>query len=175
MSERLLGLHWGIKASFLEYIGRMSDGRGTVTNGATPTEGNVMVFEPAEVPTPPEAADADLFLAFRGDVRFAGHFGMLYVRIADPWLTVRGREAVLTVLDPFKPDLDPRLPLIRFTLDERPTDEDLRIWLSTDVRLTEEGTGLFNDVYQAGEPFEPLAIFLPALTAASSARQRPSL
>lgn len=27
--------------------------------------------------------------AFRGDVRFSGHFGMLFVRVANPWLDRR--------------------------------------------------------------------------------------
>lgn len=162
MSEdRLPGLHWGIKASFLEYIARMSDGRGTVTDGATVTEGNVMVFEPAPQVVAPPSIDADRFHAFRGDVRFAGHFGMLFVRIADPWITVRGDEAEMTVLDPFKPDEEPRLPLVHFTLHKQALDEDLDAWLSTDVRLSDKGTGLFNDVYQPGELFDPLAVFLP--------------
>lgn len=159
--ERLMGLHWGIKSSFLQYIARMTDGRATVTDGATPTEGNVMVFEPADTLCPPEHADADLFLPFRGDIRFAGHFGLLFVRLADPWVIVRGDRATMTVLDPYKPDEKPRLVLSHLVLEARPTAEDLDIWLSTDVRLAAEGTDLFNDVYQAGEPFEPLAIFLP--------------
>jgi hypothetical protein len=166
--ERLLGLHWAIKASFLGYIGRMADGRATATDGATPTEGNIMVFEPATVPVPSEAADADLFFAFRGDIRFAGHFGMLFVRIADPWIAVHGDRGVMWVLDPYKPDEKPRVPLVRFTLESRPTADDLQIWLSTDVQLTAEGTALFNDVYQAGEAFEPLAIFLAGEAAATS-------
>jgi hypothetical protein len=40
-------------------------------------------------------------------------------------------------------------------------------WLSTDVRLIREGTAVFNDVYPADEPFEPLAVFLPKDTAAA--------
>ena len=53
-----------------------------------------MVFEPAADVTPPAALrDGDVFLAFRGDVRFAGHHGMLYVRIADPWVVIPDGEA----------------------------------------------------------------------------------
>jgi hypothetical protein len=165
--DRLMGLHWGIKGSFMDYIGRMADGRATVTDGATPTEGNVMVFEPAGVAPPPADADADLFLSFRGDIRFAGHFGLLFVRLADPQVVVRHGRGVMTVLDPSRTDGVTRLPLVHFSLEERPTHEDLRIWLSTDVRLTHEGTAVFNDVYPADEPFEPLAVFLPKDTAAA--------
>lgn len=162
--EPLHGLHWGIKASFLEYIARMSDGRGSVSDGATALDGNITAFEPAPDVRGPDLDDLEQFWAFRGDVRFAGHFGMLYVRIADPWVTVRAGRAELTVLDPYEPDEHPRLPLVRFTLERQNVPGSLDTWLATDVHLTQEGTGLFNDVYQTGELFEPLAIFWPAHT-----------
>ncbi|KAF0956797.1 HtaA domain-containing protein [Rhodococcus sp. T7] len=155
----LPGLRWGIKASFLDYIARMPDGRGTVSDGARPTEHNEMVFEPApEVAAP---AGVDRFMAFRGDVRFGGHFGMLFVRIADPWVTVRGRTADLTVLDPHHPEVEARLHLVTFTLDSS-TQSGTITWTGSDVRLTPDGAGLFNDVYPPGEPFEPITIVLAA-------------
>src|ERR1035437_5545925 len=81
MSENwLLGLHWGIKKSFLDYVARMPDGRGIFRDGATLADGSIAVFEPDVEAEHPEAADADLFLAFHGDVHFSGHFGMLNVR-----------------------------------------------------------------------------------------------
>ncbi|GAA4743426.1 hypothetical protein GCM10023350_30160 [Nocardioides endophyticus] len=161
------GLHWGIKTSFLEYISRMPDGRASITDGATFLEGNVAAFEPLPDAVPADASPGERTWAFRGDVRFAGHHGMLYVRIADPRVTVREGRAVLTVLDPEEPDTRPRLPLVQFTLVQQDLDADLDAWLATDVALTPEGTGLFNDVYEAGEMFEPLAIFLPTTTQAA--------
>ena len=68
--NRQLGLHWGIKGSFMDYIAAISDSQALATDGATPTAGNVLVFEPAP-PPPPEPEDADLMLAFRGGVRFS--------------------------------------------------------------------------------------------------------
>jgi len=161
--NRQLGLHWGIKGSFMDYIAAISDGQALATDGATPTAGNVLVFEPAP-PPPPEPEDADLMLAFRGGVRFSGHSGLLFVRIIDPWISVHGRDAVLTVRDPNKPDSRPRLPLARFTLEPRPASGDIRIWVSKIVELAEEGTALFNDVYPAGEAMEPLAVFVRGST-----------
>lgn len=158
--NRLLGLHWGIKGSFMDYIAAMPDSRATAIDGATPTSSDVLVFEPA-IPTPPKPEDADLVLGFRGDVRFSGHAGLLFVRIADPWITVRRGRGVLTILDPYQPDTTPRLPLAHLTLVPQPAPDGMRIWLGQDVRLTKEGTGLFNDVYPAGEPMEPLAVFFP--------------
>jgi Htaa len=170
-TERQPGLHWGIKASFLDYVSRMSDGRGTISGGATPTDGNVVIFQPAPDVVPPPLENGVLFFAFRGDVRFAGHSGLLYVRVADPWIVVRGREGELTVLDPYKPDEAPRLPLVRFTIAPESAGSALSAntdgadsvgWTSTDVRLAEEATALFNDVYPPGELFEPLAVFVTA-------------
>lgn len=163
----LLGLHWGIKTSFLEYISRMPDGRASITDGATFLEGNVAAFEPLPSAEPADPSTGERTWAFRGDVRFAGHHGMLFVRIADPRVTVRNGQGELTVLDPEDPDTRPRLPLVRFTLVEQDLDADLDAWLATDVALTPEGTGLFNDVYEAGELFEPLAIFLPSTAQAA--------
>lgn len=162
------GLHWGIKTSFLEYIARMPDGRASVTDGAVFLDGSVAAFEPDPRVGPGDGLDAEPpFWAFRGDVRFAGHHGMLYVRIADPWISVRNGRGELTVLDPDDPATQPRLPLARFTLEQHHLPGDLHAWLARDVHLTEQGTGLFNDVYAAGEPFEPLAIFLPSTVKAS--------
>jgi hypothetical protein len=166
MSENwLLGLHWGIKKSFLDYVARMPDGRGIFRDGATLADGSIAVFEPDVEAEQPEAADADLFLAFHGDIHFSGHFGMLNVRIADPWITMRGSQAEMTVLDPYHPEAGPRLPLVRFTLESRKTEDDMRIWLGTEVHLTQEATGLFNDVYRVGEQFESIAILLRATNA----------
>lgn len=158
--QRLVGLHWGIKASFMDYIASMPDSRASAVDGATPSAGNLLVWEPAGLPAP-EPDDADLLLAFRGEVRLSGHGGLLSVRVADPWITTRGGETVLTILDPSRADPARRLPLARLTLETRPASGSLRIWMSKDVRLAEEGTALFNDVYPPGEQMEPLAIFLP--------------
>jgi len=155
--EPVFGLQWGVKPSFLDYVARMHDGRMSVTDGATTTDGAVFAFEPD-----PGATDAEAGrFAFRGDVRFSAHAGMMFVRLADPRVTVSGSRAELTVLDPADRDGGSRLPLVTCTLEPRPTEEALRIWLATDVALTAEGAGLFNDVYAVGEPFAPLAIFLP--------------
>ncbi len=156
----LSGLRWAIKYSFLEYISRMPDGKGSVSDGARPAERSELVFEPDPTPHPvPEGADR--LLAFRGDVRFAGHYGMLFVRICDPWVVLRGTQAELTVVDPYKPEEDPRVRLVTFELPEASREGEFEVWRIPDVRLAAEGCGLFNDVYPEGEPFEQIAITLP--------------
>jgi hypothetical protein len=165
------GLRWAIKLSFVEYVMRSADGQGTASAGATPAGNGEMVFEPVPGPGPVEA---DRFWAFRGDVRFGAHFGMLFVRIADPWISVRGELAELTVVDPYNRQDQPRLRLVSFTLVPDPSSSGLsssglEVWSGSDVRLTPEGTELFNDVYPPGEPFEPLTITVPSNAATGTA------
>jgi len=137
------GLRWGIKRSFLRYIARMPDGACSVTDGADPVDESAFRFE--------SAGD----LRFRGDVRFSGHHGLLFVRIADPELLVDGTRGTLTVAgDPRDPDGPERVPLVTFEL----TDAGDGTTNGTVVRLTPHGAELFNSVYPAGEPFDDFTI-----------------
>ncbi|MDT9592128.1 HtaA domain-containing protein [Nocardioides zeae] len=154
----LPGLRWGIKQSFLEYIARMPDGRGTVSDGATPTEFNEMVFEPDGVERSDERVSR---LRFRGDVRFAGHHGFLFVRLADPWVSIEGDRGALSVLDVHEPDTAPRIPLVTFAVSDHQVVKAVEYWTANAVRLTEEGCEVFNKVYPPGELFDPLVIALP--------------
>jgi hypothetical protein len=153
-----LGLRWPIKYSFQEYIGRMPDGRRSVTDGATLASPDEMLYELDPGRTSVTSV-GELMLAFRGDVRFGGHFGLLFVRIADPWVTLRGGRAVMTVGHPY--EAESRLRLVTFDASPQEAPPGLLGWSGTNVQLTEEGTELFNDVYEVGEPFEPLTIRVP--------------
>jgi hypothetical protein len=144
----------------MDYIAHMPDSKATATDGATPTEGHVIVFDPAGKDAHSRTT-AEQEWKFRGDVRFSGHGNMLFVRFADPWVTVVAGEARVTIVDPYRPDDPARLTLARLTLKEGPATAGVRAWISTDVRLAAEGTVLFNDVYPAGEPMEPLVILEP--------------
>ncbi|WP_236794671.1 HtaA domain-containing protein [Amycolatopsis sp. GM8] len=152
------GLRWGVKTSFVGYVARMPDGQAYLGEGAAVNERNELIF-PLSEETPAEA-DAEQAFAFGGDVRFSGHFGMLFVRIAEPRIAVRGGEAELTVVDP-ESEEDKRLRLVTFTLTGPETEDGTERWEGADVRLTAEGVELFGDVYQAGEPFEPLTVTVP--------------
>jgi hypothetical protein len=161
------GLRWGIKSSFVAYVMRMPDGQGSMSDGASPTDTNELMFEPDPAIESPDAG-ADRFWAFRGDIRFKGHYGMLFVRVAHPWITLRGDQAELTVDDPYQREGGERLHLVSFDLAPgTPPSPELEIWSGTNVRMESGGVELFNDVYQAGEPFEPLTIILPAAAASA--------
>jgi hypothetical protein len=165
------GLRWGIKSSFVEYIRRMPDGQGRLGDGAVPV-GLVEILYPPERGELHTMDDGSIERSwiFRGQVRFSGHFGMLVVRVAAPALTVRDGRAELTVADPSATETGARLALVTLRLDPRPAPDGIELWQGTDVRLTAAGTGLFNDVYPEGEPFEPLTVLLPVLPPSGSAR-----
>ncbi len=185
------GLLWGIKRSFVAYVRRMPDGQGSIHDGAVPLGEDTILFPvadspageptgsaptgeqtgsvPADVQAGSEPADEGSGSAptertwrFRGDVRFRGHGGMLFVRVAAPLVTVRGDEAELSIEDPYARPDGARVPLVTLRLAPGPAPEGAQVWLGSDVRLTEAGAVLFNDVYQPGEPFEQLSVVLPA-------------
>lgn len=145
-------LRWGIKSSFLGYVSRMPDGRAYLGNGATVNELNEMLF--------PLTSAEDGTFSFGGTVTFSGHFGMLFVQVAEPRIVVRDGEAEMTVADPESKE-GGRLRLVTFALTGPETEGDLEHWTAADVRLTQEGVPVFGDVYQAGEQFAPLTIIVP--------------
>ena len=159
------GLLWGIKRSFVAYVRRMPDGQGSIHDGAVPLGEDTILFpvgEPVDEPLAGASAGApDHTWAFRGDVRFRGHGGMLFVRVAAPLITVRGDTAELSIEDPYARAGADRVPLVTLRLEPGPAPEGAAVWLGSDVRLTEAGSELFNDVYPAGEPFEQLSVVLP--------------
>lgn len=161
-SEVPFGLLWGIKRSFIDYVRRMPDGAGSVTDGAVPLEQNTILFPAGEAGPVALAEGADHTWSFHGDVRFKGHAGMLFVRVAAPRITVHGTAGELTIEDPYdRPDAE-RVPLVTLRLERGPAPAGAAVWLGSEVRLTEAGSALFNDVYPPGEPFEQLSVVLPA-------------
>jgi Htaa len=156
------GLLWGIKRSFVAYVRRMPDGQGSIHDGAVPLGEDTILFPPGDVPAETPGAGGERTFSFRGDVRFRGHAGMLFVRVAAPVITVRGDQAELSIEDPYARPEGDRVPLVTLTLQPGPAPEGATVWLGSDVRLTEAGSVLFNDVYQPGEPFEQLSVILPA-------------
>lgn len=138
----------------MDYVMRMPDGRGWLSDGAAPSEMGGFVFEP-------DGVDFDTFqgnrrsLKFRGVVRFSAHAGMMYVRIANPWITVFGKSATLSVLDPSGESRTRRVVLAELEL-ERPSKP--AIMTAEHVRLVSDATIYFNDVYPAGEELDCLTV-----------------
>jgi hypothetical protein len=169
------GLRWGLKESFLRYVARMPDGRCSVSDGADVVGDREFRFEPDGKDVVP--GSGAVLHRFRGDVRFSGHHGFLFVRIADPWLEVSGTSGVLsipTVVDGVSADGPPagRLPLVTFALADTGDGAPVGVIRGVRVQLTDEGSDLFNEVYPSGEPFEDLTFPLtsPAMTASVPTR-----
>ena len=150
------GLRWGLKASFVDYVRRMPDGRGSVGDGALPVGQGDLFFE-FDGPL-----DESRGWSFRGDVRFSGHMGMLFVRIARPQVTLSGDTFTLSVEDPAGVEDAPRLLLVTGTIRRVESPSGTDVWLSEDVRLTAAGAEVFNDAYAEGEPFEPIIVQVPS-------------
>ncbi|MFC9059216.1 HtaA domain-containing protein [Streptomyces sp. NPDC057074] len=151
------GLLWTVKSSFLRYVATMADGRCSVTDGAdvVPSDdGGPGRFRFALDGV--ETEGSVVTARFRGDVRFSGHHGMLFVRIADPVLAFddSGRGQ-LSVTDAEGTE---RLPLVELTLNAAGDGR----WHGTEARLTEAGSDMFGGVYPEHEPFDDLTLDLPA-------------
>lgn len=155
------GLRWGVKASFIQYVRGMPDGRAAVGDGAVPVGTDEIFFT-----LDPAAASAATW-AFRGDLRFTGHYGMLFVRIARPWLVVEGGSATMTI----EAGGGAREALVTTSLERVDLRAGTEIWVGADVRLAAAGVPLFNDVYAEGEPFEPLVLQVPVRDAVAEATQ----
>ena len=144
-------LRWPVRASFLRYVAALPDGRASVSEGAalTADDPQLVVY-----PVDPGATTPDV-LAFAGDLRLGGHGGLLFVRLAAPRIEFgAGAEAVLSVDDPLTEDgSGPRMRLATLTVQATESG-----WTGTNVRLTADGVGLFNHVYQAGEAFDDLVV-----------------
>lgn len=164
----LLGLRWALKRSFLDYIARSPGGSGSLSDGAVAIESRKVVFAP-DPRHLPAAGQEGTFYAFRGAVTFRAHFGVLLVQIANPWVTIRDGQGELTVLDPFQREGTARLRIAAFDIEDHLIADGFEHWASTNVRLAPEGCQLFNDVYPAAEPLEPITIIVPTPPDASAA------
>jgi hypothetical protein len=163
------GLRWAIKRSFVQYVRGMPDGRGWVGNGALPIGTDEMFFSlDRDNSAPVGAGPASQVWAFAGDVRFTGHFGLLFVRIARPWLHVDGQTATMTVDDPHGDPAAPRVPLVTARLDTLEVRDGTTVCMGVQVRLAEAAVEVFNEVYPAGESFEDFVVQLPSLLSLSN-------
>lgn len=154
------GLSWGIKRSFLDYIASLPDGSVSATGGATVAGPSLFCF--SADPCDYDVASGTGVLRFRGDVRLAGHHGMLLVRLLDPWITFTSGSGVLSIStgDGGGQDrtavgfLSPAVP--------RTAGDGSLVWDRVDVVISPDGSELFDGQYAAGQPMDPLAIRIAA-------------
>ena len=125
---------WGVKASLLDYVRGMPDGKVAVDGAIESADGFTF---------PSAAGPDDGILRFSGSVTLTGHSGMMRVVIADPWLAVDARE--LSIADPDDPT--GRLSFARFLSVAADEDGALRAGGTT---LTADGSDLFFGPYREG-------------------------
>lgn len=150
----MTSLQWGVKQSFLNYLAGLPDGRAAVSPGVTALDDRAVIF-PAEPDRVGDSEPGESVLRFSGEVRFGGHGGLLFVRIADPWLHLRGHEGEMTVSDPFLTEAPGRVALVTFNV---PAMTGPGPWTADEVRLTEAGSDIFNEVYEPRTLFDPLVL-----------------
>ncbi|KAA9089716.1 HtaA domain-containing protein [Microbacterium radiodurans] len=134
----MTALLWAIKASLLDYVRGMPDGRVDLAGGAREESSGAFSF-PAAPSSQADAAD----LRFSGSVTLTGHSGMMRVVIADPHLARIGDGWALTIDD----GTGERLHFADVAgLDDRA--DGSRVGRST--LLTADGAELFFGPYRAG-------------------------
>lgn len=149
-----------MKRSFLDYVARLPDGRVSTTDGVTHTPDGEFLWAAADRHEDvPEAADRSL--GFVGDLRYGGHGGLLFVRLADPCVTLRGGVGTVSVADTFDETHQMLVPLVTFDVTRWDQQPGVEIMRADTVRLTARGATMFNMVYPAGELFEPITMTWP--------------
>ncbi|MFD1212007.1 HtaA domain-containing protein [Arthrobacter sp. GCM10027362] len=156
-----LGLTWGVKRSFISYLTRLPDGAVSAADGANVVASSLFNFAPDSSDYGPSSSTGTL--RFSGDVRMAGHQGMMFVRLLDPWIEFRVDEAELSV----STTNDDGSGLQRIVLGTmRPiapqSAPGALVWQGVDVALTEAGSEVFNQQYPAGQELDPLFIRIVA-------------
>lgn len=138
-------LVWPIKRSFTAYIEQMNDGTIVLDAGAQRGDDGFSF--------PSIGAPGDAVTRFAGTVTFTGHYGMLYLPVAEIEIVEPiGGNALLTIADDESPSR--RRPVLH--LGEAVLRGTRRTYPSP--VLTPEGAELFFDNYRAGSSFDPLEI-----------------
>jgi hypothetical protein len=163
LDVRETALLWGIKASFSEYIVRLPDGAFSATDGAEFLLPLTFAFESADEPSRQVGGEIPApgsVLRFRGDVRFAGHAGALFLRLADPWLHFgedRELGGFVSVVGGQTDDALERRTVAVFPRAGVTGGDDGRVTID-DVFLADDGVDLFNRVYATGTPLDSLFV-----------------
>lgn len=147
----LPGLTWGVKASFVGYVGGTGGGV-RVTEGAASVDG--AFFYPLLDQSEFELATARGTIRFGGRVHFSGHFGALDLTLGEPWLESDDRGAVITV----DTGTTGRVPLVALGAAETRLEGEHIVWAGVQTLMVPDAAALFNGAYGTGEAFDPLTL-----------------
>ncbi|WBL19217.1 HtaA domain-containing protein [Citricoccus sp. NR2] len=161
------GLYWPVLERFRSYVESLPDGAVAADARAEvrPTE---LFFPLADSATlrvggadSVDATEVGMTVTTLGEVRFGGHGGLLLVPLKDVWVTWTEDRLKVSISYPWHFDgEDPRMDLATGSLTWRrsPTGSEMA---GRDLRLTEDGSEMFNGVYPEGEALADLWILLP--------------
>lgn len=147
------GLTWGIKQSFMRYLGALDDARIGLGDGASMLDMGAFSFgfEASTVDPSGETGTFD----FRGTVELSAHGGMLALHLRNPRVVVSSTGAVLSI-EGAPGAASERLHLC--TMEDGSYESlgpDL-FWSSQHVLLTQEGESAFGGQYAAGQQLDPI-------------------
>lgn len=148
-------LLWGVHESYVSYVRSLPDGTVHCADGARALDnvGGCPAWAFEHAGPAPIDADPDE-LRFRGDLRFAGHGGMMFVMILDPWISFTATGVHMTVVDlDAWPDTS-----VRMTLAESPPGWQADGLAEIPLALHEAGCQVFGNIYPAGTPLSPVHI-----------------
>ncbi|MCS3835669.1 hypothetical protein HNR03_000249 [Pseudomonas sp. JAI111] len=149
-------MKWTIKDRFIAYVARCADGRCSVTDGAQRLDSGEFHFA-SSANAPATGLPDALELHFQGDVRFAAHGGMMFVRVADPHVSTNKCRGVLSIIADPRAD-DTRVEIAKFDVSvSRVAGAAGVTVLGRNVRLTAKGALIFGGVYTEGEPLNDFA------------------
>ena len=153
------GLTWGIKRTFMEYISGLPDGAVSASDGARVLASGEFCFAPDGSEFDPARGTG--VLRFRGDVRVAGHHGMMFVRLLNPWVEFAAGHGILSISTGDGRGKERADVGSLRTAAPRNMDGFL-VWEHVDVAVSEAGSELFDGQYAAGQAMDPLVIRVPA-------------
>ena len=147
-------LSWGLKTSFLTYVGRVPQSEVLVLGGADfdPTR-HEFVFPAVDVAGGPE----DARLRFAGELQIVAHAGLLRLALSDPMVVVDGAQATLVCTD--RSNGAERAEVCAIGRAPWPPTLGDREWQAP-LELAETGVHLFGDNYPAGEALAPLCLIV---------------
>ena len=149
------GLYWTIKRSFVSYVASTADGSHSMSEEVEVDDTGTFLFPLARA----EQDGTAWTLRFTGDVRFSGHFGMLFVAIADPWLTASaGGRGELSIADVAVPAGAARIVIASIEPAGPLPYAGHLVWPPLTPELSSEGAELFGGAYPEGQALDPLRI-----------------
>ena len=130
------------------------DGWAVLGRGATASERDGVLFPLAGLDAVLERG-GDVTVKFVGEVAFAGDFGLLDVRLADPVLLVRNGTGTLLNGGAMGAGAVSERPLVVSPIRHVEEATGVRRWVASEPLLTGYRSDLFGGAYPPGAPFDP--------------------